>query len=908
MARRHWQLSRLVLALVAIGLVSVWEPTGAAWATSNVAPTLTAANLVLDVPEGTTARVEGSFNDPEDDAVQLSASIGQVDVIGQNSPGVGLWAWTLPVLDGPDALETTITADDGQGETTSLVITVNVLNIPPTAETRGPDFVPVGSDERTFKYSVHDFYLDTVTTAVSCGAGTLVSTRASDATSGEVTCRFPAGGSTKVGVTASDDDGASIDGQKVVVATANVDTFGDAPYVVTDGAGDGFGGSLAVTDLNGDGQPDLIIGNDGRTVPPAQGGSGVVAVFLGPLNAPTMDLTDATPPDGFRIDRADPNDGFGTALAAAGDVNGDGIDDVVIGASLASPHGRSGAGSAYVVYGSTTPADVDLAALDPAQGFRIDGGAVDVGFGRAVGGGGDVNGDGYDDVVVGAPATGTGDEVAEGEAVVIFGGPTRGMLDTDALGSDGFRIAGLGIGSQAGTAVAIGKLDRDPYADVVVGAPAFSDGAVLIAYGGPNPVDIDPATSPAGDWAVLRGEGAGRMNYNLGSSVAVADVTGDGRLEIVAGDPGARNGPGVPPAGSVVVFLGRDDRSTNVETSFPAGSAVRVFGIFLANIGATVATGDFDGDGKADIASGGWYAFDNGSHAGGAYRISLAGTPADLSLTALSPEWRRIDGDGPDREAGHGLAAGDMTGDGLADLIMSDREGISGRVAVFSGTARPELVPPTTSAPGSGAAVGAVGGSVPIKLTWTGSDAGSGIGWYELQVSRNGGPYVAMTLGSPTAKALTTSLRLGTYRFRVRAVDGVLNVGSWKYGPTTKVASVSDGSSSIRYGGRWRRTSSSVYWGGAAHTGLASGATATLRFSGRSVGLVSRVGPTRGRATIYVDGRRVATIDCYAPVAAGPKVVWTHLWSKVGSHTVTIKLLGTHARPKVDVDGFVIAR
>src|SRR4051794_16301086 len=108
---------------------------------------------------------------------------------------------------------------------------------------------------------------------------------------------------------------------------------------------------------------------------------------------PNLDLlADAN----VRLDGQALNDRAGTSVAAAGDVNGDGRDDVIVGALLAGNNGRNGSGSAYVVYGSSTPASVDLAALGTA-GFRIDGQAASHVAGTSVAGAGDVNGDGRDD-------------------------------------------------------------------------------------------------------------------------------------------------------------------------------------------------------------------------------------------------------------------------------------------------------------------------------------------------------------------------------------------------------------------------------------------------------------------------------------------------------------------------------
>jgi hypothetical protein len=150
--------------------------------------------------------------------------------------------------------------------------------------------------------------------------------------------------------------------------------------------------------------------------------------------------------NGFRLDGIDdPADRSGTSVAGGGDVKGDGIDDLVIGA----PGGRylysSSAGASYVVFGSSAgfAASLDLAALDGANGFRLDGIDAYDQSGRSVSGAGDVNGDGIDDLIIGAPLADPGGRYEAGESYVVFGSAAgfAASLDLSALdGTDGFRI------------------------------------------------------------------------------------------------------------------------------------------------------------------------------------------------------------------------------------------------------------------------------------------------------------------------------------------------------------------------------------------------------------------------------------------------------------------------------------
>ena len=168
-------------------------------------------------------------------------------------------------------------------------------------------------------------------------------------------------------------------------------------------------------------------------------------------------------------------DYIASSVSHAGDVNGDGIDDVIISAYHADNNGRRESGSAYVVFGEANipfPNTIDLASFDATRGFRIDGAVGWDWAGVSVDGASDMNGDSYDDVIVGAPHAGNNGD-SSGSAYVVFGnGNDTSAVDLAALGSRGFRIDGAARVDEAGTRVAgVGDVNGDRVPDVIVGAP-----------------------------------------------------------------------------------------------------------------------------------------------------------------------------------------------------------------------------------------------------------------------------------------------------------------------------------------------------------------------------------------------------------------------------------------------------
>jgi hypothetical protein len=412
----------------------------------------------------------------------------------------------------------------------------------------------------------------------------------------------------------------------VFVSTAGAQTV---LYTFDGGAaGDLFGRRVSdAGDVNKDGVPDVVVGIQGASANgPSSGGA---QVFSG-LDGSVL----------YTFDGESAGDLAGFGVTGAGDVNNDGYADIILGA-FGDDNNGSNSGSARVYSG-----------FDGSELYLFNGAAAGDNFGGAVSGLGDVNGDGFDDLLVGAAFTDVNG--AESGSAYVFSG-----LDGSTL----YTLHGNSAGDLFGVWVlGAGDVNADGVPDFIVGAPNDE----------PNGTRSGSASVYSGaDGTVLYLFNGQAANLRFGRAVAGAgDANADGYADLIVGAPddSTRTTPG-----TAQVFSGRDG---SVLLEFTGQTVGDVFGLAVSS------AGDVNADGFADVVIGALREDANGIDSGAVYVYS--GRDGRLLF--------KLVGAGPDDLLGGSVSgAGDIDGDGFAEVIagahQADANGMSSGSAIIASLA-----------------------------------------------------------------------------------------------------------------------------------------------------------------------------------------------------------------------------
>ncbi|MGN7614577.1 hypothetical protein ACQZV8_21105, partial [Magnetococcales bacterium HHB-1] len=413
-------------------------------------------------------------------------------------------------------------------------------------------------------------------------------------------------------------------------------------------------------DINGDGYDDILVGVPTADVGgEANAGSSYVVFGQASGWSASVALSSLDGSNGFRVDGLTANDQSGGAVDGIGDFNGDGLDDFLVSASWRDPEGRSEAGESYIIYGQTSGwgASLSLSSIDGSNGLSLKGVDANDKSGTSAHGAGDINGDGFSDIIIGAPNGDPGNVANAGESYVVFGG--------------NYTANNITVGT--GTAE---TLTGDTNANVLIAG--------------------------VGDDQLVGGGGADTLYGGAGDDTFTISDTTFQRIEGGSGtDTLILDGAGL----SLDLTTLSDNQLTDIEKIDLTGSGnntLTLNPLELLRLSSSSNTLRIEGDAGDVITGGNWLHVDSFVESGVTYERYLKGEATlevnsaidDSAFSRSYYDYKDLDGDKGFRvygESNQGISyvskAGDINGDGFDDFWLEgggvDSDGVAGSGAAF---------------------------------------------------------------------------------------------------------------------------------------------------------------------------------------------------------------------------------